>query len=149
MASFLLALNFISNQRKHFENQQFQMFFESRKQSRKRRYSQMMLEDEIAASQAVLVGLLLNQKPRKQRSPNEQRNNNWWEEGYQTWHEKAFKDRFRINRETFDFILREIEDNLIKEPTNCNPEPMSPAMQLAVCLYRLAHGCSFATVADL
>lgn len=125
------------------------MFFESRKQSRKRRYSQMMLEDEIAASQAVLVGLLLNQKPRKQRSPNEQRNNNWWEEGYQTWHEKAFKDRFRINRETFDFILREIEDSLIKEPTNCNPEPMSPAMQLAVCLYRLAHGCSFATVADL
>ena len=55
----------------------------------------------------------------------------------------------RTNRATFQFILGEIEDRLVKEPTRFKPEPIPPDTQLAICLYRLAYGCTYSTVGDL
>ena len=34
---------------------------------------------------------------------------------------------------------------IIKEATRMKPNPTTPAAQLAMCLYRLAHGCTFLT----
>ena len=36
-----------------------------------------------------------------------------------------------------------------KMPTPMKPNPTTPYTQLAICLYRLAHGCTFLTVEDL
>ena len=49
----------------------------------------------------------------------------------------------------FQFILGEIEDQLVKEPTRFKPEPIPPDTQLGICLYRLAHRCTYSTVGDL
>ena len=109
----------------------------------------MMLQEGFVASQTTLLELVLSQKRKKRRSANEIRWNNCWELVYQVWSEKSFKEKFRVTRATFEFVLGEIEDDLGKELPNCHREPISPAMQSAVCLYRLAHGCDFGTVADL
>ena len=70
-------------------------------------------------------------------------------EGYRTWDDAAFKKRLRASRETFNFILNEISNEITKQPTRMKPNPTPPSTQLAVCLYRLAHGCSYLTVGDL
>ena len=48
----------------------------------------------------------------------------------------------------FHFILGEIEDLITKETTRFK-KPISPECQLALTLYRMAHGISFSTVGDL
>ena len=55
----------------------------------------------------------------------------------------------RVSRDTFRFILTEIENDIMKQPTPMKPNLTPPATQLAICLYRLAHGCTFLTVGDL
>ena len=37
----------------------------------------------------------------------------------------------------------------MKKPTRFNPEPTPTEMQLAICLYHLAHGCTYNTIGDL
>ena len=68
--------------------------------------------------------------------------------GLQNWSESQFKKRLRVNRDTFHFILGEIEDLITKETTRFK-KPTSPECQLALTLYRMAHGISFSTVDDL
>ena len=83
-------------------------------------------------------------RPRKGRRVDEERSSSWWRNGYRNWDDTAFRKRLRTNRATFQFILGEIEDQLVKEPTRFKPEP--PDTQLAICLYRLAHACTYSTV---
>ena len=58
----------------------------------------------------------MNQKVRKQRGPDESRVSNWWEQGYHSWSDEMLKDNFRVSRETFEFILVEVEGHLINKP---------------------------------
>lgn len=92
---------------------------------------------------------MLNKKPREERGEDELRNNTWWSQGYRNWDDAAFKKRLRVSRDTFEFILAEITNDIVKQPTRMKPQPTPPATQLAICLYRLAHGCTFLTVGDL
>ena len=55
----------------------------------------------------------------------------------------------RIKRETFNFILGEISQKLILQPTDFKPFPTTPDKQLALTICRLAHRCSFSTLSDL
>ena len=48
-----------------------------------------------------------------------------------------------MGRETFSFILCRIEQGIIKEPTVMVPNPIELHRQLALTIYRTAHGCSF------
>ena len=73
----------------------------------------------------------------------------WWKNAYQNWEDDQFKERFRINRETFNFILQTIEPYITKTPTNIVPDPIEPEKQLALTIYRLAHGVSFLVIGDL
>ena len=84
---------------------------------------------------------------RKTRSRDEI-NKKWWEDGLQNWSESQFKKRLRVNRDTFHFILGEIEDLITKETMRFK-KPTNPECQLALTLYRMAHGISFSTVGDL
>ena len=108
------------------------------------------LTDEMELAQAAALSVIfLTRKPRKDRGCDEHRSSTWWSEGYRTWDAVAFKKRLRVSRATFDFILNEISDQIIKQPTRMKPHPTSPATQLAICLYRLAHGVTYLTVGDL
>ena len=54
---------------------------------------------------------------RKEKGPVEQRDCLWWQHGYLNWINEQFKRRFRVNRDTFNFILNAIEDLITKEVT--------------------------------
>ena len=64
------------------------------------------------------------------------------------WEEYEFKRRLRVTPETFNIILHHIREDIKKHPTNLEPFLTTPEQQLGLTLYRLAHGCSFSTVAD-
>ena len=108
-----------------------------------------MFEPENSLMNFMLPFSLANlAQDRKTRSRDEIRNKKWWEDGLQNWSESQFKKRLRVNRDTFHFILGEIEDLITKETTRFK-KPTSPECQLALTLYRMAHGISFSTVGDL
>ena len=85
------------------------------------------------------------------RRQNVDRNNakNWWTNVYNNWDEIDFKNRFRITRETFHYILNRIQPFIEKTPTNLVPTPIEADRQLALTIYRLAHGCSFPVLSDI
>ena len=99
--------------------------------SRKRVFQEQE-EDELAMAEALGLCAVANKKPRKERTADEERGNLWWRNGYQNWDDKAFKKRLRINRATFQFILIEIEEQLVKEPTRFKPKSILPDTQLAI-----------------
>ena len=80
--------------------------------------------------------VLLSSNQRKERGQNEPLDG-------------SFKKCFRVKRDTFDFLVQEVRHLLEKQPTCMNPKPVTPEKQLAICLYRLAHGSSYSTVKDL
>ena len=64
----------------------------------------------------ALTLVWLSKKARLERSANEERENSWWKLGYRRWDDSAFKKRLRISCDTFEFILVEIRDSIVKEP---------------------------------
>ena len=95
---------------------------------------ELTFETEVAQA-AGLAAVLLNKKPIEERGEDELRNNTWWSQGYRNWHDAAFKKRLRVSRDTFEFILAEIINDIVKQPTRMKPQPTPPATQLAICLY--------------
>ena len=72
-----------------------------------------------------------------------------WTTGYLEWSDEEFKERLRLNRINFEFILNCIRAMIVKQPTNMIPNPIEEHRQLALTIYRLAHGCSFNVLNDL
>lgn len=72
----------------------------------------------------------------------------WWEDGYENWTDAQFKKRFRVTRDTFQFLLDAIAGDIRKQTTRFK-KPTSSELQLALTLYRLSHGCTYTTVGDL
>ena len=54
-----------------------------------------------------------------------------------------FKDRFRLNRKNFEFILNKMKPYIEKTPTNILPTLIYSDCQLALTIYRFVHGCMF------
>ena len=63
--------------------------------------------------------------------------------------DEEFVEKMRISRNTFNIILRDLWDKLILQPTNFKPEPTSPDRQLALTMYRLAHGVTYTVLEDV
>ena len=57
------------------------------------------------------------------------------------------KKTFRVSKATFNFILSRIEHDLQRDTVAEDPIP--PAFRLAVCLYCLARGDYFCTIAEM
>ena len=76
-----------------------------------------------------------------------QRNVGWFTNVWYTYSEKRFKETFRICRSTFMFLLGRIR-NLIEKDT-ITEEPISLECRLAICLYRLARGDYYFTIAEM
>ena len=73
----------------------------------------------------------------------------FWTNGYLHWSDEEFKERLRINRRSFEYILTSIKPLIQKEPTVMVPDPIEDHRQLALTIYRMAHGCSFKVLKDL
>ena len=58
---------------------------------------------------------------------------------WETYSDARFKKTFRVSRGTFRYILGKIEHDLTKDP-------ISPALRLAICLYRLSRGDYYFTI---
>lgn len=64
-----------------------------------------------------------------------------------TYSDARFKKTFHVSKATFRFILGRIEHDLQRDTVAEDPIP--PAFRLAVCLYRLARGDYFYTIAEM
>lgn len=76
-----------------------------------------------------------------------QRNNGWWERVWTSYTDEQFKKTFRISKDTFNFILSRIRKHL--ERCTVNEDPVSPECRLGICLYRLARGDYYYTIAEM
>ena len=86
---------------------------------------QREMEFEMEASEpAVLSAIVITKSNRNERGPDEPRNGNWWANGYQNWDQQSFNKRLRVSRDTFEFILGEIKDLIVKEATRMKPNPV-------------------------
>ena len=55
-----------------------------------------------------------------------------WKNLYRNWNDEQFKEKFRINKETFEYILNIIRPFIGKTPTNLVPNLIETAQQLAI-----------------
>ena len=74
---------------------------------------------------------------------------NWWSEVCNNWSDDDFNEKMRIRRDTINQILVQVRDQIELTPTNLNPFPATPDRQLALTIYLLATGCSYATLSDV
>ena len=121
----------------------------ARKRERDRKRDEMDESVNFFYQLSATVVAISERNERKNRGPDRQCDRSWFKDGYPVWNDELFKKHFRLKRETFEFILTEIHDEIFKEPTRFKPEPTSPDCQLAITLYRLAHGCTFTVLEDL
>ena len=84
-------------------------------------------------------------RPKKQKISNRDREEQkkLWRDGCATWKNEEFKDSLGMDRGTFNLILCRIELGIIKEQTVMIPNLTELHRQLALTIYRMAHGCSF------
>ena len=106
--------------------------------------------EELIGVIVPTVAVLCQAKERKERTKSKVGNKSWWIEGYNNWDDSEFKKHFRVSRETFEYIVNIIRQDIQKQPTNLNHFPMTPKHQLAITLYRLAPSAlTDSTVEDL
>ena len=87
-------------------------------------------------------------KPKKHtRPPSKQRAElkKFWSNGYCHWSDEEFKERFRVKRESFEYILASTGPMILKQPTTMKSNPIENHGQLALTIYR----CSFKVLKDL
>ena len=76
------------------------------------------------------------------------RNTGWWKNVCNTYSEARFMKTFRASQVIFNFILNRIKPFLVRQ-TVTTEEPISPALRLVICLYRLGKGYCLYTVAEM
>ena len=73
----------------------------------------------------------------------------WWHEVYENYSDESFKSEMRVNRDTFEYVLNVIHDQIVLTATNLKPNPTPPNRQLGLTISRLATGCCCKTLAAL
>ena len=64
------------------------------------------------------------------------------------WSNEKFKERLRLNRTSFEFILNCVRALIVKQQIDIIPNPIEEHRQLALTIYRLAHSFSFNFLKD-
>ena len=134
---------FRSKKANNYEEIEEEMFFPL--------HSSSELEEQTVVVTAQAVAEIARQKEVKPRQPRKVRSHlkEFWNYGYANWSNDEFKLHLRIDRGTFQELLDKIGHFLEKKSTNFEPFPIEPHRQLALTLYRLGHGCTFAVISDL
>ena len=108
---FMLTRHARQRREEHFEND-----------------SENLYENNLLPHLVSLLALSLPSQKRSRgpRNPNEDRNSQkrWLILGYATWTGHQFRNRLRITRPVFEFLLGELEPHLTKTPTNAVPNPI-------------------------
>lgn len=71
----------------------------------------------------------------------------WWDFVWANYSESRFRKTFRVSRNIFIMILGKVRHHLTR-PT-ITEQAISPACRLAICLYRLARGDYYYTLAEM
>ena len=105
-------------------------------------YEENEQEQDMWNNIATLAEVVENKPPRKVRTPDNDREIRklQWEELYRQKSNDEFADKMRISRTTFNTILNNMWNQLVLHSTNFKQNPTLPDRQLALTLYRLAHG---------
>ena len=75
------------------------------------------------------------------------RNTGWWENVWNTYSDARFKKTNRASQETYSFILNCIAPLLVQQTVT--EEPITSALKLAICLYRLGRGDYLYTISEI
>ena len=75
------------------------------------------------------------------------RNTGWWENVWNTYSDARFKKTNRVSQKTFSFILNCIAPLLVQQTVT--EEPITSALKLAICLYRLGRGDYLYTISEI
>ena len=105
-------------------------------------------EDDLVELASTFVPASRPQK-RRRRGRKIERDKSWWENGYLPWDDEVFRHHLRISPAPFEILVDPVRAYLQKTPTNACPDPISPEKQLALTLYRLAHGTFYLTTGAL
>ena len=101
-------------------------FFESL--VKKRRCDDVEGDEDSSACVTAVDSIANNEKEQKERAEDKCRDTEklWREDVCNHWKDEYSKSKIRINRETFNFVLNEIQDNIVMSPTNLKPFPTPP-----------------------
>ena len=91
----------------------------------------------------------MTSKPRKLRGIYKVRHSQFSEQDFIHQNDKEFKQRMRVSRHIFNYILTEIDEYIEKAPINLNPAPTPTHVQPALTLYRVGHSCTYPVVVDI
>ena len=75
------------------------------------------------------------------------RNRSFWNEIAGNWSEREWKQNFRVNRATFQFLCRELQPHLEKSDAVRTPLPLE--QRVAICLWRLGTNVEYRTISHL
>ena len=87
-------------------------FFESLD---KKRCDDIEGDEDSSACVTTVASVAKNEKERKERAKDKCRDTGklWWEDVCNHWKDEYFKSKNTINRETFNFVLNEIHDDIV------------------------------------
>ena len=76
-------------------------------------------DKDNSACVTAMTSIANNKKERKERAKDKCRDTGelWWEDMYNHKKDEDFKSKIRINRETFNFVLNKIHDDIVMLPT--------------------------------
>ena len=119
--------------RLEIEHNRYRANEETRLKKRMREEEEVNDELDYFIALASAQALLLTHKERKDRGPDRERDKRWWEDVYATGDDVIFRKTLRMKRETFNFILGEINHEVVKEPTNMKPLRDSLSTRYPIC----------------
>ena len=90
-----------------------------------------MIEEESGFENVFGAYICGCTKERRSKGESEQRSCHWWRNA--NWTDKQFKKRFRVNRNTFNYILQELQES-IKRKTTRFKVPVVHSQQWVICL---------------
>ena len=93
-------------------------------------FNAVLSTDAVILARRKYVGPL---KPNRSREASKI----WWDNAYYNWDDKYLKDRFRISKQTFNFILNAIYQFTVKTSKNRVLNPIEREGQLGL-IYRLS-----------
>ena len=122
------------------------------KRNKRRRFLTVLLyalwKRRVLFNTCLTTLTILSSTPDRHRSCRRyERNQGWWELVWNSYSDKRFTKTFRISRTTFQFILDHIKHGIQHDVVT--ETPISPECRLGICLYRLAIGDYFYTIAEM
>lgn len=118
----------------------------------------LVLANHLKAKQAATLStccpFLFHEVFKPRRAPRRKRigwQNSQLYVALQAWDEEGFQRKFRLTREAFNMVCRELEAAGTVQPNRCRAQKYRVTVEykVAVAIYFLAHGCSFQVMEEV